>query len=110
MPDSACTLEVRNLTKRYSGATAVDDISFTIRPGEVLGYLGPNGSGKSTTVKMLIGLIEPSQGAILLNGSSVIDDLPEFQRRTGYVPEESNLYPYLSGREFLQLAGRLRGL
>jgi ABC-2 type transport system ATP-binding protein len=110
MQNSGCTLEVRNLTKRYNGIVAVDDISFTIRPGEVLGYLGPNGSGKSTTVKMLIGLIDPSQGTILLNGASVLDDVPEYQRRIGYVPEESNLYPYLSGREFLQLAGRLRGL
>ena len=104
------TLEVCNLTKRFDGILAVDNISFTIRPGEILGYLGPNGAGKSTTVKMLIGLLEPSDGRILLNGRSVIDDPIGFRSRLGYVPEESNLYPYLSGREYLQLAGRLRGL
>jgi ABC-2 type transport system ATP-binding protein len=104
------TLEVRHLTKRYKGITAVDDVNFTIRAGEILGYVGPNGAGKSTTVKMMIGLIEPSGGRILFDGRSIIDDLPAFQRRLGYVPEEPNLYPFLSGREYLQLCGRLRGI
>jgi ABC-2 type transport system ATP-binding protein len=103
-------LEVRHLTKRYKGIAAVEDVSFHIRPGEILGYVGPNGAGKSTTVKMIIGLLEPSEGQILFRGRSVIDDLPGFQRRLGYVPEEPNLYPYLSGWEYLQLAGRLRGV
>jgi len=103
-------LEICNLTKRYNGIPAVEDVSFTIRPGEILGYVGPNGAGKSTTVKMIIGLLEPSEGRILFEGKSVIDDLPAFQSRFGYVPEEPNLYPYLSGWEYLQLAGRLRGL
>jgi ABC-2 type transport system ATP-binding protein len=103
-------LEIRSLTKRYKGIPAVENVSFRIRPGEILGYIGPNGAGKSTTVKMIIGLLEPSEGQILFEGRSVIEDLPEFQRRLGYVPEEPNLYPYLSGWEYLQLAGRLRGL
>jgi ABC-2 type transport system ATP-binding protein len=103
-------LEICNLTKRYNGIPAVQGVSFTIRPGEILGYVGPNGAGKSTTVKMIIGLLEPSEGRILFEGNSVIDDLPAFQSRFGYVPEEPNLYPYLSGWEYLQLAGRLRGL
>ena len=103
-------LEICHLTKRYRGVTAVDDVSFTIRPGEILGYIGPNGAGKSTTVKMIVGLIEPSDGQILFDGRSVVDDLPAFQRRLGYVPEEPNLYPHLSGLEYLQLVGRLRGL
>ncbi len=102
-------LEVRHLTKRYKGVPAVQDVSFTIRPGDILGYVGPNGAGKSTTVKMIIGLLEPSEGQILYNGRSIIDDLPGFQRRLGYVPEEPNLYPFLSGFEYLQLVGRLRG-
>ena len=63
-------LEVRNLTKLYTRRPAVDDVSFTIGPGEILGYLGPNGSGKSTTVKMLTGLLEPSRGLILYKGSA----------------------------------------
>jgi len=103
-------LEICNLTKRFKGIPAVDNVSFRIRPGEILGYIGPNGAGKSTTVKMIIGLLDPSDGQILFQGRSIIDDLPGFQRRLGYVPEEPNLYPYLSGWEYLQLVGRLRGL
>jgi ABC-2 type transport system ATP-binding protein len=103
-------LEVRHLYKRFNGNTAVDDVSFTIERGEILGYVGPNGAGKSTTVKMMIGLLAPSDGQIVFNGRSVIDDMPAFQQRLGYVPEEPNLYPFLSGREYLLLAGRLRGM
>lgn len=103
-------LEVRNLTKRYNRIPAVDGVSFTIRPGEILGYLGPNGAGKSTTLKVLIGLIEPTHGEILFNGRDVRNDWPGFLRSVGYVPEEPHLYPQLSGLEYLQLVGRLRGL
>jgi ABC-2 type transport system ATP-binding protein len=103
-------LEVRNLTKLYTRRPAVDDVSFIIRPGEILGYLGPNGSGKSTTVKMLTGLLEPSRGLIQYNGCNIRQDLIGYKRILGYVPEEANLYPYLTGREYLQLVGRLRCL
>jgi len=103
-------LEARSLTKYYGRILAVRDVTFTIRRGEILGYLGPNGAGKSTTVKMLTGLIEPSDGQILFDGKSVYDDLTAFQRLIGYVPEEPHLYPHLSGREYLQLVGRLRGM
>ena len=103
-------LEICGLTKRFNGIPAVEDVSFTLQPGEILGYVGPNGAGKSTTVKMIIGLLEPSEGQIRFQGRSVIEDLPGFQSRIGYVPEEPHLYPHLSGREYLQLVGRLRGL
>ncbi len=103
-------LEVRHLVKRYHRIPAVDGVSFTIRPGEILGYAGPNGAGKSTTVKMLTGLIEPTAGEILFQGGDVRQDWIGFQRRLGYVPEEPHLYPHLTGREYLQLVGRLRGL
>jgi ABC-2 type transport system ATP-binding protein len=103
-------LEVRNLVKRYNRVPVVDNVSFVIRPGEILGYLGPNGAGKSTTVKILTGLIDPTEGDILLDGRNVREDFVAFQRQMGYVPEESHLYPHLSGREYLQLVGRLRGL
>ncbi|MGJ5819549.1 ABC transporter ATP-binding protein [Paludibaculum fermentans] len=103
-------LEIRNLTKRYSGVPVVNGVSFQIRPGEILGYLGPNGAGKSTTVKMLIGLIEPSEGEILFQGVNVVRDMKGFQRRIGYVAEEAHLYPHLSGREYLLLSGRLQGM
>src|SRR5215471_3491804 len=103
-------LEARSLTKYYNHTPAVKQVSFTVRPGEILGYLGPNGAGKSTTVKMLTGLIEPSDGQIFYNGRTVYDDFIAFQRRIGYVPEEPHLYPHLTGREYLQLVGRLRGM
>ena len=103
-------LEVRKLTKRYSAIPAVQDVSFSIRPGQILGYLGPNGSGKSTTVKMLTGLIEPSDGEIFFRGENVLKNRLWFSRHFGYVPEEPYLYAHLTGREYLQLAGRLRGM
>jgi ABC-2 type transport system ATP-binding protein len=103
-------LEVCSLTKRFSGIPVVEDVSFRLRPGEILGYVGPNGAGKSTTVKMIIGLLEPSEGQVRFQGRSVIEDPPGFQSHIGYVPEEPHLYPHFSGREYLQLVGRLRGL
>jgi ABC-2 type transport system ATP-binding protein len=103
-------LEVRDLVKRFNRIPAVDGVSFTIRPGEILGYLGPNGAGKSTTVKVLTGLIEPTAGQILFHGRDVREDWIGFQRTMGYVPEEPHLYPHLAGREYLQLVGRLRGI
>src|SRR3984893_19567129 len=103
-------LEVRDLIKRYNRIPAVDGVSFTIRPGEILGYVGPNGAGKSTTVKVLTGLIDPTEGEIFFQGRDVRADWIGFQRCMGYVPEEPHLYPHLAGREYLQLVGRLRGL
>ena len=101
-------LEVRNLTKRYRRIPVVDRVSFSVQSGEVAGYLGPNGSGKSTTVKMLMGLVEPASGEILLDGVDVRRDFIGFKRRLGYVPEEAHVYPALTGMEYLQLMGRLR--
>jgi ABC-2 type transport system ATP-binding protein len=103
-------LEVRALTKRYTTTTAVDDVSFTVKPYEVLGYLGPNGSGKSTTVNIITGLLEPTGGEVLFEGRSIQSQLIEYKRRLGYVPESPHLYPHLTGTEYLQLTGRLRGL
>jgi macrolide transport system ATP-binding/permease protein len=103
-------LEARALTKYYNHTAAVRSVSFTIQPGEILGYLGSNGAGKSTTVKMLTGMLEPSSGQIFYQGRSVHDDFTALQRRIGYVPEEAHLYPHLTGREYLQLMGRLRGM
>jgi ABC-2 type transport system ATP-binding protein len=103
-------LEARNMTKRFRAATVVDRVSFAVRPGEITGYLGPNGSGKSTTVKMFAGLLHPSEGQILYNGRNVRDDLMGYRKLLGYVPEEPNLYGYLTGLEYLQFAGGLRGL
>jgi ABC-2 type transport system ATP-binding protein len=76
----------------------------------VLGYLGPNGSGKSTTVKMITALLEPTRGEILFDGVSIRSSLVAYKRRLGYVPEEPNLYPHLTGLEYLELIGCLRGI
>jgi ABC-2 type transport system ATP-binding protein len=103
-------LEVRSLTKTYSTIPALENVSFTINPGQVLGYLGPNGSGKSTTVKIITGLLEPSAGSVFFNGANIKNDLAAYKRIVGYVPEEANLYPFLTGLEYLELIGRLRGL
>ena len=103
-------LDVRHLTKRYASIPAVQDVSFTIRPGQILGYLGPNGSGKSTTVKMLTGLLPPTEGEIWFAGRKIAGDEVEYRARLGYVPEEPYLYPHLTGAEYLRLVGRLRGL
>ena len=103
-------LEIRHLTKRFRGTPVVDDVSFVIRPGEITGYLGPNGSGKSTTVKILTGLLHATSGHLFYRGRNIYDDPIAFRQRLGYVPEEPNLYGYLTGLEYLELAGGLRSL
>ena len=103
-------LEIRSLTKYYGALAAVRELSFEARPGEVLGLLGPNGSGKSTTVKILTGVLQPTDGTVLLDGREVAADLTRYKAQVGYVPEEPHLYTYLTGEEYLRLVGRLRGL
>ena len=104
-------LEARSLTKCYfSGVPAVRNLTFSLSEGEILGFLGPNGSGKSTTVKMLTGLLQPTEGHILSRGAAIEHDLVRYRERLGYVPEEADLYPFLSGWEYLELVGTLRGL
>jgi ABC-2 type transport system ATP-binding protein len=103
-------LELRRVSKRFAGSLAVDNVSFSARPGEVTGYLGPNGSGKSTTMKMITGLIEMTSGEILFNGASVQQDPIAWKARMGYVPEEPYLYNHLTGLEYLIMVGQLRDL
>src|SRR5262249_40211885 len=107
---SSSMLELRNVSKRFAGIAAVDNVSFTARAGEVTGYLGPNGSGKSTTMKMITALIEMSAGQILFDGAPIHRDLIAYKRRMGYVSEEPHLYPHLSGLEYLVMVGQLRNL
>jgi ABC-2 type transport system ATP-binding protein len=104
------TLQAQQLVKRFHGHAAVMDVSFTLMPGEILGYLGPNGSGKSITLKMLTGLVEPTSGKVMYSGTDVTGGSIEFRRRFGYVPEEPHLYPFLSAREYLDLVAGLRNL
>ena len=103
-------LEARELCKSFNGTRAVNRVSFTIEPGEILGYLGPNGSGKSTTVKMITGLLEPTLGHVYYRGHDITEAPVAYKSHLGYVPEEPNLYSYLTGFEYLQMVGRLRGL
>ena len=103
-------LELRNVSKRFTGILAVDNVSFQAHAGEITGYLGPNGSGKSTTMKMITGLIGMTSGEILFDGDRIHRDLLNYKRRFGYVPEEPHLYSHLTGLEYLVMVGQLRGL
>src|SRR5690606_28522205 len=96
--------------KFYSGMPAVKGVTFTVKPGEILGLLGPNGSGKSTTVSMITSLLEPTIGEVVLNGEPVNKAPLEYKAKIGYVPEEAFLYTYLTGPEYLELVGQLRGI
>jgi ABC-2 type transport system ATP-binding protein len=103
-------IELRGVSKKFSVFTVVNDVSFVVRPGEVLGYLGPNGAGKTTTIRMLAGLLEPTKGEILLDGRDIRKDIHAFKKRLGYVPEQSEIYPHLSAYDYLMMVGRLRRL
>ena len=103
-------LEARGVARRFSSVTVVRDINLRVDFGQVVGYLGPNGSGKTVTARMLTGLLEPTAGQILYDGRDIQEDLVAFHQRLGYVPEEPHLYSFLSGREHLELVGRLRRL
>jgi ABC-2 type transport system ATP-binding protein len=103
-------LEARALTKRYGGLLALNNVSFHLKRGEIVGYLGPNGSGKSTTVNIVVGLLEPSSGTITLDGRTLTEDPIAYKQKIGYVPEEPYLYTHLTATEYLTLVGRLRRL
>jgi len=103
-------LEAIALAKFYGSVPAVREVTFRLEPGQVLGYLGPNGSGKSTTVKVLTGLLQPTRGQVLFEGQDIQSDLVSYRKRLGYVPEEANLYPFLTGEEYLEMIGTLRGM
>src|SRR2546422_11499372 len=88
-------IEVHRLTKHYGALVAIQDLSFEVRPGEVLGLLGPNGSGKSTTVKILTALLQGTSGTVHLDGADAFADRQAYKAIVGYVPEEPHLYSYL---------------
>lgn len=104
------SIHVASLSHSYAGNPALRDVSFDVKPGEVLGYLGPNGAGKSTTIKCLLGLIEADAGEIAIGGIDVRIDPVEVRRRVGYLPEIAALYEGLSPQEHARFVGRLRGL
>jgi ABC-2 type transport system ATP-binding protein len=103
-------LTLDHVAVRYSGRPVLRDVSFSIGPGEIVAYLGANGAGKTTTMKVVTGLVAPDFGRVLFGGQDVAEDPLGYRRRLGYVPETAEVYPFLSGREYLVLAGRLRAL
>jgi ABC-2 type transport system ATP-binding protein len=103
-------IEIRNLTKRFGSSTAVDDLSFRVDPGEVLGFLGPNGAGKSTTMKMITGFLAPTEGTVLVDGRDVAQDPLETKARIGYLPEGAPLYPDMTPRTMLDFVAKARGM
>jgi ABC-2 type transport system ATP-binding protein len=103
-------IEVSNLTKRYTGRTAVNDISFTVARGEIVGLLGPNGAGKSTTMRVLSGFMPATSGTVRVAGFDVFHDAEEARRRIGYMPENNPLYPEMRVGEYLKFRARLKGL
>lgn len=103
-------LEVQHLFRSFRTIPAVQDVSFRVGKGEVVGFLGPNGAGKSTTVKIITGMLRPDEGKVLFEGRNIRDDMVAYRATLGYVPEEAHLYSYLSALEYLQLVGRLRGM
>jgi ABC-2 type transport system ATP-binding protein len=103
-------IEVQHVTKRYGGVTAVDDVSFRVEKGEILGFLGPNGAGKTTTMRILTGYMPASEGKALVAGYDVFTHPIEAKRRTGYLPETPPLYPDMTVREYIEFVARIKGV
>ena len=103
-------IEVQHLTKRYGRVTAVNDVSFRVERGEILGFLGPNGAGKTTTMRILTGYMPATEGKAIVAGFDVFDQPIEAKRRTGYLPETPPLYPDMSVSEYLDFVGKIKGV
>ena len=103
-------IEVQHLTKRYGRVTAVDDVSFRVERGEILGFLGPNGAGKTTTMRILTGYMPATEGRAAVAGFDVFDKPVDAKRRTGYLPETPPLYPDMTVREYLDFVSRIKGI
>jgi len=103
-------IDVKNLTKRYPGRTAVSDISFRVAPGEIVGFLGPNGAGKTTTMRILSGFLPATGGDVNIGGRDVSKQSLEIRRHIGYLPESCPLYPEMRVSEYLRYRARLKGL
>jgi ABC-2 type transport system ATP-binding protein len=103
-------IEVQHLTKRYGRVTAVQDVSFRVERGEILGFLGPNGAGKTTTMRILTGFMPATEGKAIVAGFDVFEQPIEAKRRTGYLPETPPLYPDMTVVEYLDFVGKLKGV
>ncbi len=105
----AAIIETKNLTKLYGKVAVLDDVSFELHQGEVLGYLGPNGAGKTTTIRLLLGLIAPSRGSAAIFGKNVTGHAAEIHKDLAYVPGETSFWPSLTGAEVLRLLANIHG-
>src|SRR3954469_23019563 len=103
-------IEVQHLTKRYGPFTAVNDVSFRVEKGEILGFLGPNGAGKTTTMRVLTGYMPPTEGRAIVAGYDILEQPLEAKRRTGYLPETPPLYPEMTVRDYLNFVSKIRGV
>ena len=103
-------ISVEKLTKRYDGTLAVDDISFEVKQGEILGFLGPNGAGKTTTMKIITCYMPPTSGDIVIGGRSVLHNSLQIRQSLGYLPEDTPLYNFMPVLEYLQFVAEMRGL
>jgi len=103
-------IDIKKLCKNYDTVRALDDLSLHIDKGEFIGLIGPNGAGKTTLLKALMGLVRPESGAIAINGMNIWEKPVETRQLTGYSPEPPVLYDYLTGYEYLQFTGRMRGM
>jgi len=108
--DNTVAVELKSVVKRYSEILAVDHVDLTIKEGEIFGLLGPNGSGKSTTLKMLLGLVQPDSGSVTVLGADVQKDPVAVKQLVGYVPESPRLYEFLTGIEYLDFIGDVYGV
>lgn len=103
-------IDVRNLVKLYGGFCAVDDLSFSVEPGEVMGLVGPNGAGKTTTLRCLVGIIPPSSGRIAIGGHDIVESPVPAKRAAAFIPDEPKLFDYLTVEEHLRFVARLYGV
>lgn len=101
---------VKGLTKNFGSQVAVNDLTFSIQPGEIVGFLGPNGAGKSTTMKMLCGYLMPTKGTALINGHDIVEQSLEVRKNIGYLPEHNPLYEDMYVREYLEFVSRIHGI
>ncbi len=108
--NSAYAVELKGVVKRYNEILAVNQVDLTIKTGEIFGLLGPNGSGKSTTMKMLLGLVQPDAGSVTVLGTQVQRDPVAVKQMIGYVPEAPRLYEFLTGIEYLDFIGDVYGM
>ncbi len=109
-PTMSGAISVEHLTKRYDTVVALSDVSFEVHPGEIMGFLGPNGAGKTTMLRILTGMLAPSEGTVRVDGLDVSERPVEVRRRLGYLPENTALYPELRVQEYLTYRARLKGV